>query len=469
MRAAQAIRDMRRLKCDASSGVGAQLKALELMKGNSDHILEKATRYKRVGVKKKQQSSMSKHKFAWRKEMKQLQAERHVLERDLSHMELPAPAAVAAAVDRERSQLVAATEAAGEGISNDYQEIVALVRFTQLRQGEEQRAMAAQCTEQMQAYSSRLREGLALLEREGDELEEEISALQRWRSAPAQAGHDPAQPGPGTTPRGCGPSIFGPAPALNTTAADRRAAGAAGSQPSLAGLLHADGDLAGELAALDQHFIDQLEQLRCGQLLVLRPCLERAQCHCSEQRVFGMGARHQYESGLPADIAYSPTGGWSKRAHEVFEKVLREFSRAGGRDEPALRPPLHLATAPPSAQLSTPVSLEMPLNMNEQPVNHESDHRSRAVESPVHARGAWARRPTTRPLLRAVLSHPPMLLMASHSRICIIRCAKFDCRRLGLELAAGSHEHTLEIVEPHLDWHDKQRFYHSKRKAHLRR
>eukprot|EP01050_Picozoa_sp_SAG11_P016478 SAG11_NODE_2253_length_3630_cov_9.405551_6_plen_168_part_00 len=118
--ARQAVHDLRRLKCDAGSGVDAQLIALELMKGSSRHIMDKANKYKRVGAEKKKQSIMAKHKFAWQKESKQLDAERRALERDLWEVEVPGVFDLAQ-LERERSELSLETEALGDSIWNDYQ------------------------------------------------------------------------------------------------------------------------------------------------------------------------------------------------------------------------------------------------------------------------------------------------------------------------------------------------------------
>eukprot|EP01051_Picozoa_sp_SAG22_P014930 SAG22_NODE_1881_length_3377_cov_3.817322_2_plen_648_part_00 len=374
-------------RVDASSGVDAQLRALEHYKGNSASILEKMERFKKSGAKKKQQSSMSKHKFAWMREMKQLQSERHTLERELHGLELPGGGGAGGgaggsagggaggeAVRADRLGLEDATAEAAEreSISNGFQEIVALVNFTKVRRGEELRTMAAQCRQQIEAYRKQLRSGLSGLELEGDALEAEIAALRHaaMGGGAAAAASAAARPGGERAAEQEQEQVAGAhrevgdgarlaaGPRTAPLGRDRAVAGR-GGRASLHpnAMLQLDGALADELAALDTHFIEQLEELRT-----------------------------QFEQELPEDVAHSSTGGWSKRAHEVFEKVLHEFSRAGE-------------------------------------LGREGQRRARFLE------------------------------------------------RLRLELAAGGHDQVAGAgaVAVHADWHDQQRFYHTKRRAHLRR
>jgi hypothetical protein len=85
-------------------------------------------------------------------------------------------------------------------------------------------------------------------------------------------------------------------------AAGEEEEGAAGpaADPQMAELLCLDGALGRELAALDQRYIGQLEQLRA-----------------------------EFEAGLPPEVYESERGGWPKKPHEIYRKVTKEFSRAG--------------------------------------------------------------------------------------------------------------------------------------------
>eukprot|EP01052_Picozoa_sp_SAG31_P000822 SAG31_NODE_25_length_33055_cov_11.407919_9_plen_318_part_00 len=316
----RAVRDLRRLKCNASSGVETQLQALELMKGNSMHILEKMNRYKKVGATKKQESSLAKHKFAWLKEMKQLHQERLDTERELQQMNLLSHTAADSTlrqIDEEQRHLKAETSKVADKISNDYREIVDLVAFVKVRQGEELRTMAAHCNSQIENFKDYLCADLTALEAESDRLEEEIAAQRHgMNGTSASVQRTASRCVPSTEIDGAFTHHASVLHGVQIPMGSTPLTGPADSSPE-------ELELSTRLASLDCCFIEQLEQLRF--VTVSTPVKN---LNCFELSVH-LTIRAHYESEVDPKIVHSPTGGWTKRAHAVFEKVLHEFNRAG--------------------------------------------------------------------------------------------------------------------------------------------